>query len=331
MLVSLYLIIFIWIPIPGSVKIEETTVPSIIPSSKPISNLTDVTPLPTESTNITTRSTTIENATAQVTIKNSFRTFENGTVKLIKSSEKAVNNVNLSGFLPNTLDSPSPEVRLVSISALFGLLGGTISGITSVLTRRIWDTGKYVTVRRLLYVYYARPWIAMSVGIITYVTLRAGLLNVGSVGANVGPLSEVSVISQYGVAAISALVGLMTDEIILRLRDIFRALFGITSLQKEPEIQLSLPKNSITVNEQTEISAILTDMRPTENQDLIAYFFIQDTKIVQMVPDTKRDEKFTSMGVATVTIRGNSPGKTTITVILFGDSDLYDTKEIEVT
>jgi len=169
------------------------------------------------------------------------------------------------------------------------------------------------------------------VGIITYVTLRAGLLNVGSVGANVGPLSEVSVISQYGVAAISALVGLMTDEIILRLRDIFRALFGITSLQKEPEIQLSLPKNSITVNEQTEISAILTDMRPTENQDLIAYFFIQDTKIVQMVPDTKRDEKFTSMGVATVTIRGNSPGKTTITVILFGDSDLYDTKEIEVT
>jgi hypothetical protein len=216
------------------------------------------------------------------------------------------------------------EVRLISTSALFGLLGGAVSGINSLLNRRIWDSGKYVNIRRLLYNYYSRPWIAMSVGIVTYVTLRAGLLNVGTAG-------NISLISEYGVAAIAALVGLMTDEIIIRLRDIFRTLFGIPTFQKEPEMQLSLQKSNIRVNDQIEISAVLTDIKPTENQDLIGYFFIQDTNIVEMVPNTKRDEKFSSTGVATVTIRGNSPGKTNITVILFGDDDLYDTKEIEVT
>jgi hypothetical protein len=163
----------------------------------------------------------------------------------------------------------------------------------------------------------------MSVGIVTYVTLRAGLINVGSA-------SELTAISQYGVAAISALVGLMTDELILRLRDIFRTLFGITSLQKEQELQLSVQKNRITVNEQTAVSAILTDIKPTENQNLIAYFFIQDTNVVQIVPPTKRDETFNSNGVATVTIRGNAVGTTYITVMLLGDSSLYDTEKIEV-
>jgi hypothetical protein len=84
---------------------------------------------------------------------------------------------------------------------------------------------------------------------------------------------NISVISEYGVAAIAALVGLMTDEIILRFRDIFRTLFGIASLERQQELQLSMQKNSILIEEQTPISAILTDMRPTDSQNLIAYFF----------------------------------------------------------
>ncbi|CAN5474243.1 hypothetical protein BH18THE1_BH18THE1_17450 [soil metagenome] len=152
----------------------------------------NVTITASEPTNITTISTTIDNATATIVTNNSFRSFENGTVTFLKSSQKVVNNANLSGFLPNTLDSPNQEVRLVSIFALFGLLGETIPGIISVLSRRVWYSGKSVNIRRLLYNYYARPWVAISVGIVTYVTLRAGLINVGT-------LSEVTIISEYGV------------------------------------------------------------------------------------------------------------------------------------
>jgi hypothetical protein len=319
-IVGLYLIIFIWVPTDISVKIDKTTVPA----GPSISNATNAASPERAPVSVTTETVTSENATATVTTNNSFLLLKDGTKQLINTTQNVKNKVNITGFLPNTLLSESREIRLISISALFGLLGGAVSGINSLLHRRIWDSGKYVNIRRLLYNYYSRPWIAMSVGIVTYVTLRAGLLNVGTAG-------NISLISEYGVAAIAALVGLMTDEIIIRLRDIFRTLFGIPSLQKEPEIQLSLQKSSIRVNDQIEISAVLTDIRPSENQDLIAYFFIQDTNIVDTVPNTKREEKFSSTGVATVSIRGNSPGKTNITVILFGDDDLYDTKEIEVT
>lgn len=306
----LYLIIFVWIPEPGLYEFDKKTIPSA-PSNV------------TKPSNVTTESRIFENATTKVTTNSSYLILEGGETQFINTSQK-VEQKNATWYLQNTLDSSSKEVRLVSISALFGLLGGTVSGISSVLNRRIWDTGKYVNVRRLLYIYYSRPWIAMSVGIVTYVTLRAGLVNVGSA-------SELTAISQYGVAAISGLVGLMTDEIIIRLRDIFRALFGITSLQREQELHLSIQKNSIAVNELTSVSAVLTDIKPGGNQNLVAYFFIQDANVVQIVPPTKREETFNSNGVATVTIRGNAAGPTYITVMLLGDPSLYDTERIEVT
>lgn len=317
-IISLYMIIFMWIPVDSSVRIHEVTVPFDTSASE--SNVTSA-----ESQIVGESAETIEaeNATTTITTKNNFLVLSDGTKELKNSTQNVETKSSIEGFLRNTLNAPNREVRLISISALFGLLGGAVSGINSVLTRRIWDSGKNVNVRKLLYVFYARPWIAMAVGIVTYVTLRAGLVNLGTA-------SDVNIISEYGVAAIAALVGLMTDEIILRLRDIFRTLFGINSLEREQELQLSVQKNSIIVGEQTSISAILTEMRPTESQTLTAYFFIQDPSVVQIVPDTKREEKFTTSGAATVTIQGLKEGKTYLTVILSGDSDLYDKKEIKV-
>jgi hypothetical protein len=305
------------------VNVDKTVDRTTVPLSASISNNTNLSSPERVPVSVTTEKVTSENATATIVTNNSFILFNDGSKEVLNRTQNAKDKLNATGFLPNTLLSKNREVRLLSISALFGLLGGTVSGINSLLNRRIWDSGKYVSVRRILYNYYSRPWIAMSVGIVTYVTLRAGLLNVGTAG-------NISVISEYGVAAIAALVGLMTDEIILRFRDIFRTLFGIASLERQQELQLSMQKNSIVIEEQTPISAILTDMRPTDSQNLIAYFFIQDPSIVQMIPNTKRDEKFTTSGAATVTIQGLKEGKTYITVMLSGDSDLYDKKEIKV-
>jgi hypothetical protein len=319
----LYLIIFVWDPTPAQTTIDENTTPTTVPSNKTINNGTKVNAA-REPANITTKTTTFQNATTILEIKDEFHTFENGSTSLVKSTEKAL-KANLTGFLlPNTLASPNKEVRLVSLAALFGMLGGAVSGINSVLTKRIWDTGKYVNIRRLLFNYYSRPWVAMAIGIITYVAIRAGLVNVGSGSEQVTALSE------FGVAAIGALVGLMADEIITRLRDIFRALFGITSLQNDQELQLSLQKSSIKKDDQTSISAILTNIKPSQNHKLVAYFFIQDTTVINFDPPSKSEEKFSSTGVASVIIKGIKPGKSYITVMLLGDSSLYDTQQIEV-
>jgi hypothetical protein len=317
----LYLIIFVWNPTTGKVDIDVSKQPSSVPSSK-ITNGTKVTV--NVPTNITSKITKIENATTVVVTKDTFREFQNGTTTLLKRTQNA-SKVNLTGFpLPNTLASPNKEVRLVSLSALFGMLGGAVSAINSVLTKRIWDSGKYVNVRRLLFHYYGRPWIAMSVGIVTYITIRAGLVNVGT--AN----EEVTALSEFGVAAIGALVGLMTSEIITRLRDIFRTFFGITSLQSEQELQMSLQKNSVIEGHQTIVTAVLTNSQPNQDKDLIVYFFIQDPNLIEIVPPSTSEEKFSSSGVASIIVKGKSKGQSYITAMLLGDSSLYDTQKITV-
>lgn len=257
-----------------------------------------------------------------------FRTFENGTIQLVKENQTVVQKSRplsntLHFALETTLQSTNREIRLVSIAAIFGLLGASVSGLNSILTRRLWDTSPYAKARRLLYVYYARPWIGVSVGIVTYVTLRAGLLNASTIDS--GSLTEVSAISDFGVAAISAIVGLMTDEIILRLRDIFRTLFGITSLQKEQELQLSLPKKSVAKGEAVAISATLTDLKPSDT--IVARFFVQKPDVASIEPS---EQPFNSAGIASAILTGKAKGKTFVSVMVPGDSNLYGSEEIEV-
>jgi hypothetical protein len=183
-----------------------------------------------------------------------------------------------------------------------------------VLTRKLWDS-KSATSLRLIYTYFARPWVGVSVALVTYITLRAGLINVG----------EATVISEFGIAAISALVGLMADEMVTRLRDVFRALFGIASLQAEQELRLSFEKNSINKNEEILILATLSELRPTQAVD--AYFFVQDANIVDLI---KKDEnKFNNSGVAIARIKGKNVGSTLISVMA-GDLNLYDSLEVKV-
>jgi hypothetical protein len=163
----------------------------------------------------------------------------------------------------------------------------------------------------------------MAVGLVTYVTLRAGLFNFSDLGGNVG---SISLISDFGVAAISALVGLMTDEIILRLKDAFRVLFGIEPLKQTREIELVLQKDDISVGETVVITASVPDIQPTPLQQLSAYFFVQDSNIVKI---TETEVKFSGEGLASTTLKGHAEGKSYITVMTSGD--LYATKTIEVT
>jgi len=320
---SLYIIINSWEPTGETIRIENNTKPfNESPVNKPAVNAPKITIPPSgtaNATNITTERTTVENSTTQtITVKN-FLGYENGTVSLL--TEKEISNPKgKQGYLDMFLhlQSKNKEVRLVSVSALFGLLGACISGIMSVLTRKIWTTPKYGTSWRLVYIYFARPWIGISIALVTYITLRAGLLNIGNA-------ADVQIISDYGIAGISALVGLMSDEMIVRLKDVFRTFFGITTLQGTQELLLSLPKKSIVVNETISISATLTELR--SGQDLSAYFFVDDESIISL---RNKEGKFNDSGVAIVSIKGERVGTTFITVVVRGGLDLHVSDEITV-
>jgi len=323
--VVLYFIINFWTPSVPSVNIESITTttgnqtnisvpiaPITGPDDRTIINATNNTLPITGTANITTITTTTENSTTEGRKTESFLQLKNGTKRIIKEDQIFVPKNGTLVFLQ--LQSTNPEIRLVSVTVLFGLLGASISGITSVLTRKLWDS-TYVRSLRLIYVYFARPWVGTSVALLTYTTLRAGLINVG----------DATEISEFGIAAISALVGLMADEMTNRLRDVFRTLFGIHSLQAEHELRLSFDKNTINKGEEILISATLSDLRPTQTVE--AYFFVQDPDKVELVK--KYDNKFNNSGIAIAAIKGKNKGETFVSVMA-GDLNLYDSQKIKV-
>jgi hypothetical protein len=90
------------------------------------------------------------------------------------------------------------------------------------------------------------------------------------------------------------------DEMITRLRDIFRTLFGFPSLQAEQELRLSLEKYSIYVGDTIQVTASLPELRPATNV-LTAYFSVGDPTIVRL---EDVESEFNDAGVAVSAIEG---------------------------
>jgi hypothetical protein len=316
--ISLYIIVNYWVPTGETRQIENMTMQydkSAVAKAK-----IAIPPRGTVNlTNITTEKSTLENSTTVTEKVKYFLGYKNGTEYLISENQTFQPKGNQS-YLDKFfhLQSTNMEVRLVSISALFGLLGACISGIMSVLTRKIWATGKFGTAWRLVYVYLARPWVGMAVALVTYISLRAGLINMGTA-------ADVRIISDFGIAGISALVGLVSDEMIVRLRDVFRTFFGITTLQGTDELVVTFPKRNIIKGEKIPISAILAEVR--SSQDLSAYFFVDDITIAKF---EQKEEKFNDSGIATVNIEGLEVGRTTVSVMVRNGLDLSVSREITV-
>jgi hypothetical protein len=102
-----------------------------------------------------------------------------------------------------------------SPSYLLSAAGASIYGVFTIaeqgpLQKLPRITGKIIVVR---------PLLGSSLAIITYVLLRAGLISTSFTQGSPN-------INDFGVAGISALVGLMTDEIVIRIRGIFSSIFG---------------------------------------------------------------------------------------------------------
>ena len=115
----------------------------------------------------------------------------------------------LFGLADTTLQA---DVALIEMVMLAGALGALVGGCGRFLS---FPPGDQLT-RRDEWIYLVRPVQGAALALIVYFTLRGGYL---------GQTQETPV-NPYGVAAMSALVGLFTRHALSKLNDVFDTLFG---------------------------------------------------------------------------------------------------------
>jgi hypothetical protein len=297
LLFSILILILIWNPIQGSLTAYKTQHQTILGPGK---NMTQITVTKNSST-----SSELRNVTKNIFIKdgNITTTIENITRKP------------LTGQAWNTdaeLVFTNPEIRLIIFSTFFGVIGASVHGIGSltawISTRKLeggWEIW-----------YLTRPPIGAALALITYLILRAGFVSGGP-----------TAISDFGVAAISALVGLMQDEMTTKLRDIFDTLFGIKKPShekgeepiKKNQVSIGFPddqKTEVKVGESIELKSKVANEDGTPVAKAKVLFLIDNINIAEFVgtgDKSKIDIDTDSMGLAVAKIKGLNVGKVTVT------------------
>ncbi len=122
---------------------------------------------------------------------------------------RAVRTPLLFGFAHMTFD---PQVALIIMVLMVGSLGAMVGGSR----RFLYFARRDELTKRDEWSYLIRPLQGAALALIVYFTLRGGYLGQDQ-NAPVNP---------YGVAALSALVGLFTRHAVSKLTDVFDTLFG---------------------------------------------------------------------------------------------------------
>jgi hypothetical protein len=209
---SIFVLVFVWNPVQNSltaIKSEERIINGT-DGDQTIISITKNSSSGSEKRNVTS---------IMVTDNKTMMRSENITVKPLSGQA--------FGTDPEIVFT-NPEIRLVIFATFFGVIGASVHGIGSLTA---WmSTGKLEAGWGIWYL--TRPPMGAALAIITYLILRAGFVSGGP-----------TAISDFGVAALSALVGLMTDEMSTKLRDIFDTLFGIAKPPEEKGEDPSKKKN----------------------------------------------------------------------------------------
>ena len=248
-----------------------------------------------------------QNKSIKISTKNSTYTtvHEFNTSNLSDESKRTSDTLTVTRLLPNErFQMDNSEVRLVILSILFGVLGSSVQGITSLARWRSSNKleGSYATW------YLIRPLLGASLAFIMYVVLRAGLIT--------GAPAETN---EIGVAAISALVGLMNTQVTKKLRDVFDTIFGI---EKEDEergdiqssgivVKLKIDKNELHLDDKAEVTVTINESDGTPVNNAHVLLEIKHPKIIEADDGEKETD---SAGVAIFNIIGKGVGETSLNV-----------------
>lgn len=121
-------------------------------------------------------------------------------------------------------------IRLLILSLLFGVLGGSTHGLSSLMDFR----GQRRLFRSWSLWYFGRPILGGMVSLVFYLVVRAGFFsgNASSSDANL-----------YGIAAISTLVGMFTDQATNKLAELFKTMFVTKGEEREGKLIPDKPKS----------------------------------------------------------------------------------------
>ncbi len=130
--------------------------------------------------------------------------------------------------------SVSPGIRMILIVAIMGALGGLLHALRSAF----WYAGHRELYWRWFPMYILLPFGGSILGLVFYLAIRGGFFS---------PNATIEQTSPYGFAALSALVGLFSQQAILKLKQVFETL-----LTKTPKGDDSKPQETDSTNNSTE-------------------------------------------------------------------------------
>ncbi len=109
--------------------------------------------------------------------------------------------------------STSDEIRLLLIVAMAGALGSLVHAIRSVY----WYVGHRKLVRSWLIMYVLLPFVGASLGLVFYLVIRGGFFSAEATTQQTSP---------FGFAAVGALVGMFSQQAILKLKAVAETLLA---------------------------------------------------------------------------------------------------------
>jgi len=107
--------------------------------------------------------------------------------------------------------SISDEVRLFLIVALSGALGGLVHALRSLY----WYVGNRALMRSWLAMYILLPFVGTTLGLVFYLVIRGGFFS---------PQATVEQTSPFGFAALAGLVGMFSEQAVLKLKQVAETL-----------------------------------------------------------------------------------------------------------
>jgi hypothetical protein len=122
-------------------------------------------------------------------------------------AEGAASTVSFLFWKPNIED----EIRLLLIVALAGALGGLVHTLRSLY----WYVGNRELVLSWMIKYILLPFVGTTLALVFYFVIRAGFFTPGA---------KVEHASPYGFAALAGLVGMFSEQAVLKLKEMAETL-----------------------------------------------------------------------------------------------------------
>lgn len=107
----------------------------------------------------------------------------------------------------------SEEVRLILIVAMAGALGGMVASLRSLY----WYVGNRELVWAWMLMYVLRPFVGTTLALVFYFVIRGGLFS---------PQAKITDTSPFGFAGLSALVGIFSEQAVLKLKEVAETLLS---------------------------------------------------------------------------------------------------------